>query len=249
MFVLTRNQLTRALAAELLGTALLVAVVIGSGIMASRLSPDDIGLQLFENAAATAAGLFVLILVFGPISGAHFNPVVSLADAYFGGLPWSRAALYLPFQVIGGIVGAILANLMFSLPVVSISAKERFGGGLWLAEVVATIGLLLTIFALVRSRRAGMVAPAVGCYIGAAYFFTASTSFANPAVTTGRIFSNTFAGIEPGSALMFILMQLIAGAVAVPLVRFLYPDVAEFAGDVVVPHETESDPATAEEPV
>lgn len=240
VLVLAHNQLFRALVAEFLGAGLLVAIVIGSGIMASDLSPHDVGLQLFENAAATAAGLFVLILVFGPVSGGHFNPVVSLADAFFGGISWSRAFCYIPVQMAGGIGGAILANLMFSLPAVSISAKERAGGGLWLAEVVATVGLLLTIFALVRTQRTSLAAPAVGCYIGAAYFFTASTSFANPAVTVGRVFSDTFAGIEPGSVLMFILMQLIGAAVAVAIARYLYPDITEFAGDIVVPQKAES---------
>jgi glycerol uptake facilitator-like aquaporin len=233
------KQLSRALVAEFLGTTLLVAIVIGSGIMASELSRADVGLQLFENAAATAAGLFVLILIFGPVSGAHFNPVVTLADAFFGGISWTRALAYIPAQVGGAVAGAIVANLMFSLPAVSISTNERTGGGLWLAEVVATAGLLLTIFALVRTQRASLAAPAVGCYIGAAYFFTASTSFANPAVTTGRIFSDTFAGIEPGSVLMFILMQVIGAGLGVAVARLLYPDVAEFAGDVVVPHEAE----------
>ena len=191
--------LWRRLLAEFLGSAFLAAIVIGSGIAAQTLSPGNIGLQLFENAAATATGLFAIILMFGPISGAHFNPVVSFVDAGFGGLTWRDAAAYAPFQIAGCIGGAILANVMFSEAAISISTKHRASGPHWVSEVVATIGLILVIFALARSGRSHLAPAAVGAYIGAAYFFTSSTSFANPAITVGRMFSNTFAGIAPSS--------------------------------------------------
>ena len=189
--------LWRRLVAELLGSAFLAAIVIGSGIAAQRLSPGQTGLELLENAAATAAGLFAIILMFGPVSGAHFNPVVSFVDAAFGGLRWREAAVYLPVQVAGCIAGAVAANLMFALPAVSISAKDRATPAHFLSEIIATAGLILVIFALARSGRAQTAAAAVGAYIGAAYFFTSSTSFANPAITIGRMFSDTFAGIAP----------------------------------------------------
>lgn len=231
--------LPRRLLAEFLGSALLAALVIGSGIAAAALS-DDVGLQLLENAAATAAGLFAIILMFGPVSGAHFNPVVSLADAAFGGLSWKDAAAYIPAQIAGCIAGAVLANGMFELAAVSISETHRASGGHLLAEVVATAGLLLVIFSLVRSGRAATAPAAVGAYIGAAYWFTSSTSFANPAITVGRMFSDTFAGIAPASAPAFIAMQLVGGAVGVALIRALYPGVtAEQAADVVLPHAQE----------
>lgn len=231
--------LARRLVAEFLGSALLAALVIGSGIAAAALS-DDVGLQLLENAAATAAGLFAIILMFGPISGAHFNPVVSLADAAFGGLAWKDAAAYIPAQITGCVAGAILANGMFELAAISISETHRASGGHLLAEVVATAGLLLVIFSLVRSGRATTAPAAVGAYIGAAYWFTSSTSFANPAITVGRMFSDTFAGIAPASAPPFIAMQLVGGALGVALIRTLYPDVTpEQAADVVVPHSQE----------
>jgi arsenate reductase len=171
--------LWRRLLAEFLGSALLAAIVIGSGVAAQTLSPSNVGLQLFENAAATATGLFAIILMFGPISGAHFNPVVSFVDAAFGGLKWRDAAAYLPFQTVGCIGGAILANVMFSQAAISISTKHRASGPHWISEVVATIGLILVIFALARSGRSHLAPAAVGAYIGAAYFFTSSTSFAN----------------------------------------------------------------------
>ena len=195
--------LWRRLLAEFLGSAFLAAVVIGSGIAAQRLSPGQTGLELLENAAATAAGLFAIILMFGPVSGGHFNPVVSFVDAVFGGLSWRDAAAYLPAQVAGCIAGAVAANLMFALPAVSISAKHRATPAHFLSEVIATLGLLLVIFALARSGRSRSAPAAVGAYIGAAYFFTSSTSFANPAITIGRMFSNTFAGHRPvlGAAL------------------------------------------------
>ncbi len=231
--------LSRRLLAEFLGSALLAALVIGSGIAAAALS-DDIGLQLLENAAATAAGLFAIILMFGPVSGAHFNPVVSLADAAFGGLSWRDAAAYVPAQIAGCAAGAVLANGMFELAAISISQTHRASGGHLLAEVVATTGLLLLIFSLVRSGRASTAPAAVGAYIGAAYWFTSSTSFANPAITVGRMFSDTFAGIAPASVPAFIAMQLVGLVVAVGLIRTLYPGVTpEQAADVVLPHTPE----------
>ncbi len=181
--------LTRRLLAELLGSMLLAALVIGSGVAAQTLSPSDVGLQLFENAAATAAGLFAIILMFGPVSGGHFNPVVSLADASFGGIRWRVVAAYLPVQIGGCVLGAILANGMFSLAAVSISTHHRASPAHLLSEVVATAGLLLVIFSLARTRRANTAPAAVGAYIGAAYFFTSSASFANPAISIGRVFS------------------------------------------------------------
>jgi arsenate reductase (thioredoxin) len=220
---MSRTDLWRRLLAEWLGSALLAAVVIGSGIAAQQLSPGQIGLELFENAAATAAGLYVLIVMFLPISGAHFNPVVSFVDAAFGGTRWRTALAYLPAQVVGCVCGTILANLMFSRSAVSISTHHRAGGGHFLSEVVATAGLILVIFCLARSRRIAVVAPAVGAYIGAAYFFTSSTSFANPAITIGRMFSNTFAGIAPSSAPSFIAAQVMGGVVAFGLISVLYP--------------------------
>lgn len=212
----------RRLAAEFLGSALLAALVIGSGIAAQRLSPGDVGLQLLENAFATALGLPVLILVFATISGAHFNPVVSLADAALGHRSWRDAALYIPTQIVGCIAGAVLANLMFGDPAVTISTTERMSPPHFLAEVVATAGLVLVIFALARTDRGHITPWAVGAYIGAAYFFTSSASFANPAITIGRIFSDTFAGIAPTSAPGFIAAQLVGAALAVLLVRCLF---------------------------
>ena len=216
------GELWRRLAAELLGSALLAAVVIGSGIAAQRLSAD-VGLELLENAAVTAAGLFAIILMFGAVSGGHFNPVVSFADAWQGGLSWRDAAAYLPAQVAGCIGGAVLANLMFSAPAVSISTKDRASAAHFLSEVVATAGLILVIFALARTGRTRMAPAAVGAYIGAAYWFTSSTSFANPAITIGRMFSNTFAGIAPASAPAFIGAQILGGVVALGVIRLLYP--------------------------
>jgi arsenate reductase len=227
------------LLAEFLGSAFLAAAVVGSGIAAQHLSPNDVGLQLFENAAATAAGLFAIILTFGPVSGGHFNPVVSFVDAAFGGISRREAAAYLPAQVIGCVAGAIVANGMFAKAAISISTHHRASAAHLLAEVVATMGLMLVIFALARSGRATKTPAAVGAYIGAAYFFTSSTSFANPAITIGRIFSNTFAGIAPGSAPGFIVAQAIGGGLAILAIRALYPRLsAAAAADVVVPHET-----------
>jgi glycerol uptake facilitator-like aquaporin len=218
-----RMALERRLLAELLGSGLLAAVVVGSGIAAQRLSPGDTGLELLENAAATAAGLYAIILMFGPVSGGHFNPVISFADAASGGLSWRDAAAYLPAQVTGCIGGAVLANLMFSEPAVSISAKDRASGGHFLSEIIATLGLVLVVFALARSGRSRSAPAAVGAYIGAAYFFTSSTSFANPAITIGRMFSDTFAGIAPAAVPGFIAAQIIGGVLAVIIIRVLYP--------------------------
>jgi len=230
--------LWRRLAAEFLGSALLAALVIGSGIAAQRLSPGDTGLELLENAAATAAGLFAIILMFGPVSGGHFNPVVSFVDAAFRGVSWRDAAAYLPAQVAGCTVGAIVANLMFALPAVSISVKHRASAGHFLSEIIATLGLMLLIFALARSGRSRVTPAAVGAYIGAAYFFTSSASFANPAITIGRMFSNTFAGIAPSSAPTYIAAQVVGGILAIGLVRLLYPNLtAGEAADVMVPHD------------
>jgi glycerol uptake facilitator-like aquaporin len=224
--------------AEYLGSAFLAVAVIGSGIAAAKLSPGDIGLQLFENAAATAAGLFTIILMFGPVSGGHFNPVVSLVDSAFGGLRWRDALAYIPTQVAGCISGAALANAMFDLSAISISTKHRASEAHLLAEVVATLGLLLVIFSLARTRRVSMAPAAVGAYIGAAYFFTSSTSFANPAITVGRMFSDTFAGIAPASAPAFVAFQLIGGAIAIGVVRVLYPDITPGqAAGAVMPHQ------------
>jgi glycerol uptake facilitator-like aquaporin len=226
-------DLARRLAAEALGTGLLVVAVIGSGIMASRLSPSDVGLELLENAAATAGALVGLILMFGAVSGAHFNPVVSLVDRSFGTTTTRDTVLYIVAQIVGGCLGAVVANLMFELPAVDWSTKSRSSGGLWLSEVVATVGLLLVIHGCVRTGRASVVPFAVGVWIGGAYFFTSSTSFANPAVTIARTLSDSFAGIKPSSAPMFIVMQLIGAAVAIVLIRFFYPTRDELAGDSV----------------
>ena len=215
----------RRLLAEFLGSALLAAVVVGSGIAAARLSPGDTGLQLLENAAATATGLFAIVLIFGPISGAHFNPVVSLVDAALGGLSRRDALAYIPAQVAGCVAGAVLANAMFAQAAVSIATTHRATGAHLLAEVVATAGLLLVIFSLVRTGRAATAPAAVGAYIGAAYWFTSSTSFANPAITVGRMFSDSFAGIAPASAPAYVIAQLAGGGVALGLIRVLYPDV------------------------
>ena len=233
--------LGRRLLAEAVGTALLVTVVVGSGIAAARLSPDDVGLQLLQNSTATVLGLAVLILLFGPVSGAHFNPVVSAADWLLGrtggtGLPGSDVAAYVVAQSVGAVAGALLADVMYGLDVVQVSTHDRVSAGVLVGEVVATAGLIALVFALARSGRAPLSAAAVGAYIGSAYWFTSSTSFANPAVTVGRIFSDTFAGIAPVSVLPFVAAQVVGAGVGVALVRALYPDVAATADDAVVPH-------------
>ena len=217
-----RLDLTRRLAAEALGTGLLIVAVVGSGIMASRLS-TDVGLQLLENAFATAGALVGLILMFGAVSGAHFNPVVTLLDRLLGTITTRDAAGYIGAQVVGGCIGAMVANAMFELPLVELSTKERSSPALWLSEVLATVTLLLVIQGCVRTGRAAVVPFAVAAWIGGAYWFTSSTSFANPAVTVARTLSDSFAGIAPASAPMFVVMQLIGLAIAFGLVRFFYP--------------------------
>lgn len=242
--------LWRRLVAEFAGSAFLATVVIGSGIAAQTLSPGNTGLQLFENAAATAAGLFAIILMFGPVSGGHFNPVVSFVDAGFGGISWRDAAAYLPAQVAGCIGGAVVANVMFSRAAFEISTKHRASPAHVLSEAVATLGLLLVIFSLARSGRSRTAPAAVGAYIGAAYFFTSSTSFANPAISVGRMFSNTFAGIAPSSVPGFVLGQVLGGAVAALLIVVLYPKLsAEQAEDILVPHGDRIDRSDAAMPV
>ncbi|PSK67633.1 Aquaporin Z [Micromonospora sp. MH33] len=236
--------LPRRASAEFAGTALLVAAVVGSGIAAARLSPTDVGLQLLENAIATALALGALILTFGPVSGAHFNPVVSAVDWALGrragtGLTARDLVAYTTAQTAGAITGAVLADLMFGLPAVAWSRTERTGGNLWLAEVVATAGLVVLVFALARSGRTAAAPAAVGAYIGAAYWFTSSTSFANPAVTIGRAFTDTFAGITPASVPGFVAAQLVGGVVAVAALAAWYPHAADSAGAVVVPHFAE----------
>jgi arsenate reductase len=217
-----RLGLVRRLAAEAFGTAVLLVAVVGSGIAASRLS-TDVGLQLLENAAATAAALIGLILMFGAVSGAHFNPVVTLLDRMLGTISSSEAALYALAQVAGGCVGTIVANVMFELPTIELSTTDRSSGALWLSEVVATVTLLVLIQGCVRTGRASVVPFAVGAWIGGAYWFTSSTSFANPAVTVARMLSDSFAGIAPASAPMFILMQVAGAVIAFGLVRLFYP--------------------------
>jgi glycerol uptake facilitator-like aquaporin len=231
------TPLARRLVAEFLGTAFLLVAVIGSGIAAQRLSPGDTGLQLLENAMATGAALVALILAFGSVSGAHFNPLVTLADRLFRGVTSREAGGYLVVQVAGAAVGTVVANLMFDLPAVEWSTKVRDGSGLFLSEVVATFGLLLVIFGVVRSGRTAAVPFAVGAYIAGAYFFTSSTSFANPAVTLARTLSNTFAGIAPESVPRFLAAQVVGGALAVAVARVLYPDVGRIATDMLQPHE------------
>lgn len=228
------------MAAELLGTGLLVTVVVGSGIAASRLSPDDVGLQLLENALATAGGLAILILVFGGASGAHLNPVISLADWWLGrragtGLTPRETSGYVSAQLAGGVGGAALAHAMYAEPLLSRATTERSGTHLLLGEVVATAGLVLLVFALARTGRSGVAPWAVGVYIGAAYWFTSSTSFANPAVTVGRMLSDTFAGIAPAAVPGFLAAQLAGAALGVAAVLLFYPDAGQAAGEVVVP--------------
>ncbi|MFN2464094.1 MAG: MIP/aquaporin family protein [Candidatus Dormibacteria bacterium] len=235
--MLGEPQLLRKAVAEFLGTAFLLLAVIGSGIAASRLSPHDTGLALLENAIATGGALVAIILAVGPVSGSHLNPVVTIADLAFGGLSRAAAAVYVVGQLLGAAVGAILANLIYGLQWISTSTHDRSSPSLWLSEVVATLGLLLVIFGVVRSRRAGLAPFAVGAYITGAYFFTSSTSFANPAVTVARSLSNTFAGIAPTSVPMFLIAQMVGCGVAIATVRYLYPHVHEEADELVVPHQ------------
>ncbi|WP_113705105.1 aquaporin [Nonomuraea lactucae] len=235
-------SLPRRLLAEFVGTALLVTVVVGSGIMAQTLSPGDVGLQLLENSTATVFGLGVLIVVLGPVSGAHFNPVVSAADWWYlrqggAGSRMSDLAAYAVVQILGGIGGAILANAMFDKPAISWSTHDRSAPHLWLGEVVATAGLVLVVFCLVRAGRAAVAPVAVASYIGAAYWFTSSTSFANPAVTIGRAFSDTFAGIAPASLPGFIAAQIVGGIIGLLLVHGLFGRVEAIVQEPVVPRE------------
>lgn len=225
---------TRA-AAEAIGTCLLLIAIVGSGIAASRLSPSDAGLRLFENASATALALVAIILAVGPVSGAHLNPVITLADRLFGGVSTAEALAYVLAQLLGAISGAAIANLMFSLPAVELSRLDRAGGGLLLGEVVATSGLVLVVFGVLRSSRPGAAPFAIGAFIGSAHFFTSSTSFANPAVTIARALSDTFTGIAPSSVVPFVASQLLGGILGYAVVRALYPDASRVAGDVVVP--------------
>jgi glycerol uptake facilitator-like aquaporin len=238
------STLGRRLLAEFLGTGLLVAVVIGSGIAAQRLSPTDTGLQLLQNSTTTVFGLGVLILLFGPVSGAHFNPVVSVVDWLLGrrhgtGLTGADTLAYGIAQIFGGLGGAILANIMFELPAMQLSGHARTGLSLWVGEVVATAGLIAVIVALARTGRAAMSAVAVAAWIGAAYWFTSSTSFANPAVTVARMFSDTFAGISPGSTPMFVLAQVVGAALGTALIVTLYPDTPRTANTMVVATDTQ----------
>jgi glycerol uptake facilitator-like aquaporin len=248
----TRPEFTRRLLAEYLGTALLVTAVVGSGIMAMQLSPGDVGLQLLENSIATMLALAVLILILGPISGAHFNPVVTLVDVWLHRRDPARLTLtvvtgYLGAQIAGAISGAILANVMFALDPVTFSTKARTAPHLWIGEVVATAGLILLIAALVRSHRTTYAPAAVGAYIGAAYWFTSSTSFANPAVTIGRAFTNTFAGISPGSLIGFIIAQFVGALVGLAVTTILYPTSVTVTADhaAIDPAEPNTDPIPA----
>ena len=226
--------MARRAAAEFIGSAALAAIVVGSGIAATRLS-DDVGIQLLINALATALGLYVLITVFGPLSGAQFNPAVTLVDAALGSRRVRDLAPYLCAQVLGCVAGTVLANLMFGLAAVSVSATQRASAAHLLAEVVASAGLVVAIFVLVRSDRAVWVAGVVAAYIGSAYFFTSSTSFANPAITIGRIFSDTFAGIAPSSAPWFIAAQLVGAVIGYAVVRLLVPSAAPHAAPNAAP--------------
>jgi glycerol uptake facilitator-like aquaporin len=228
-------SLARRATAEAVGTAFLVAVVVGSGIAAERLSPGDVGLQLLENSTATAAGLVALILALGPVSGAHVNPIVTLADRLSGGLTTREALVYAAAQLGGACVGAVTANVMFDLAPVTLSTEVRSSGGLLLGEVVATFGLVTVILGVVRAGRRAAAPYAVAGYIAAAYWFTSSTGFANPAVTAGRTLTDTFAGIAPGSAPAFVAAQLAGGMVAIALARFLFPH--RPGVDLVVAHD------------
>ena len=238
------SALTRKAFAEGLGT-LLVATVVGSGIAAQRLSPDDVGLQLLENALITGAVLVALILALGPVSAA-FNPLVTLAERLFGAIATRDAVVFIAAQFAGGAVGAVLANLMFDLPAIEVSTRDRTGGGLWLGEVVATFALLLVIFGVVRSGRGPHVAYAVAGVITAMYWATSSTSFANPAVTVSRTLTDTFAGIAPASVPGFVLAQLAGAALAVGAVRLLYPNAAAVAGELAATGPIDSRRRSAE---
>jgi glycerol uptake facilitator-like aquaporin len=232
-----KTSLTRRVVAEFLGTAFLVAAVIGSGIMAERLSNGNVALALLANTIATGAALVALILTFGPVSGAHFNPVVTIMDALEGGLPWMETPLYVACQVLGGITGAVVSHLMFALPVIYFSRHVRSGPPQFLSEFVATFGLLSVIWGCSRFR-SNAVAFAVGAYITAAYWFTASTSFANPAVTIARCLSDTFAGIRPADVPWFVVAQFLGGLAATLLFRWLVPNLQVRAKEVLLAHDS-----------
>jgi arsenate reductase len=225
------------LLAEFAGTAVLLCAVIGSGIMAEQLAQGNTAVALLANTLATVFVLYVLIETLGPVSGAHFNPVVTIADRVFHGIPTREVVPYIAAQVLGMIVGVMVANLMFGLTAIDISTKTRSGGGLWLGEIVATLGLLLVIFGVVRSGKSTLAPFVVAGYITAAYFFTSSTSFANPAITIGRSLSDSFAGIAPRSAPGFIVAQFIGMALALVAIRIVFPDVDEFADELLMKHE------------
>jgi arsenate reductase (thioredoxin) len=214
---------SRSLGGEFVGCVMLMVIVVGSGLAAQSLSPGDVGLELLENAMAIGAGLFAIINIVGPVSGAHLNPVVSLVDAWFGACSWSRALAYIPTQTVGCIVGTVVANLMFDRSWISWSTHHRASGPHFLSEVVATTGLILLVFALKRNGRHEQSAAAVGLYIFAACFATSSATFANPAVTFARSFSNSFTGIAPSSVPLYIAGQVIGGLLGAALVVLLYP--------------------------
>lgn len=241
-----RPSLPRRAVAEFVGSGLLVTIVVGSGIAAQRLSPEDVGLQLLENSLTTALGLAVLILMLGPVSGGHFNPVVSIADWLIGrragtGLPLRDLPTYVLAQILGGIAGTLLAGVMFDTAP-AFSSHDRATGGHLVGEIVATAGLVLLIFALARAGKASTTAAAVGAYIGAAYWFTSSTSFANPAVTIARMFTDTFAGIAPGSVVPFIVAQVVGAALGLALLLVFYPTAGRTADRVVVAQHLETQP-------
>jgi len=238
-----QRTIARRVTAEAVGTCLLLAAVVGSGIMGERLAGENIAVALLANTIATGAALVALILTFGPISGAHFNPAVTLADAWQGGLPWGEVPLYVGAQVIGAFAGVATAHLMFELPVFFASRHTRSGPAQAFSEFVATFGLLAVIWGCARLRLSA-VPFAVASYITSAYWFTASTSFANPAVTLARAASDTFAGIRPADAPAFIIAQLLGAAAATRLFRWLVPTLPDVAPRVVVPHSgaTHSEP-------
>ena len=213
-------NIQKRLFAEALGTCILIIAVIGSGIMATKLT-DDVGLQLLANAGATVGALIALILMFGPVSGAHFNPVVTMASCVFDKRPWKEVIPYAIAQALGGTIGAVIANIMFDIAAFGPSTKIREGGGIWVSEVVATVGLLLVIFLISKGPRPDSVPLAVGVWIGGAYWFTSSTSLANPAVTFARMFSESFAGIAPESVPMFVVMQIVGFGIATGILTYL----------------------------
>ncbi|MSO79630.1 MAG: aquaporin family protein [Acidimicrobiia bacterium] len=234
------RALARQALAEAVGTAFLLMAVVGSGIAASRLSPDDTGLQLLENALVTGAALVAILCAIGPVSGAHLNPIVTMVDRWFGGISTGVAATYCAAQVIGAALGVMVANVMFDLDPIEWSTKIRDSGGQVVGEAVAVVGLLLVVFGVARSGRRTVAPFAVGAYVTAAYFFTSSTSFANPAVTLARTLSDSFSGIEPGSVPGFLGGQAAGAVIAVAVIAVLYPRARDVAADLVVPRPTDS---------